>query len=225
MKPYIHAESSVQKWGGKIEDYLEVHDWFDQTKAHFGSNVHRALLHSSFGIFLAEQVFGHNITNSDDKLVSVRDIGEQHVVEDLGFIPTVSDYLENLQYKPWMSREPNAEKPSSQKSLYVKEDVVKPTFITKKPEENKFIGYDGSNLSTGIVNFNQIIDGSNFPQKHKSITGIFYDKLGDGNTMYYQSGNESFYYKNKINDPVHWSGKSEIRPSGVDKNYWGAITD
>ncbi len=33
------------------------------------------------GIFLCEQVFGANITNSDGKKVSVRDIGEQHVVE------------------------------------------------------------------------------------------------------------------------------------------------
>ncbi len=42
------------------------------------------------GIFLGEQVFGANITNSDGKKVSVRDIGEQHVVEYYRgkFIPT-----------------------------------------------------------------------------------------------------------------------------------------
>lgn len=102
MKPYIHAENSVKKWGGKIEDYLKIHQWFDQTKSHFGDSRHRAILHSSFGIFLAESFFGINITNSDGKLISVRDLGEQHVFEDLGFIPSISDYLSNLTYKNWM---------------------------------------------------------------------------------------------------------------------------
>ena len=102
MKPSIHAASSVRKFGGKPEDYLKIHDWFDQTKSHFGDNRHRAILHSSFGIFLAEQMFGHNIKNSDGREVSVRDIGEQHVMEDMKFIPTVADYLSEMEYQNWM---------------------------------------------------------------------------------------------------------------------------
>ncbi len=102
MKPYIHALSSAKKWGGQPENYLDIHNWFDQTKAHFATVAHRCLLHSSWGVFLCEQVFGTNITNSDGRLVSVRDIGEQHVIEDLKCIPTVSDYLMNMQYQPWM---------------------------------------------------------------------------------------------------------------------------
>ena len=139
-KPYQHAVSSAAKFSGTPDDYLEIHQWFDQTKAHFGSNVHRAILHSSFGIFLAEAFFGVNITNSEGKLVSVRDIGEQHLIEDLGFIPTVSDYLENLQYQPWMSKEAGAEPPSSQKKLGKKKKEPKVTEIPfeevydKKPE-------------------------------------------------------------------------------------------
>lgn len=101
-KPWIHSVSSSKKWGGTPDDYLKVHNWFDQTKAHYPTNAHRAILHSSFGIFLCEQVFGVNITNSDNKLISVRDIGEQHILEDLGFIPTVSDYLQHLDYQDWM---------------------------------------------------------------------------------------------------------------------------
>lgn len=57
MKPYLHGAVSVKKWGGKEEDYQKIHDWFDQTKAHFPDMRHRAILHSSFGIFLCEQVF------------------------------------------------------------------------------------------------------------------------------------------------------------------------
>lgn len=100
----IHAKSSARKYKGKPEDYLKIHDWFDQTKAHFPDNRHRAILHSSFGIFLCEQMFGHTITNSDNVEVSVRDIAEMHILEDFrGFIPTLGDYLENLEPQDWMS--------------------------------------------------------------------------------------------------------------------------
>lgn len=102
MKPYLHAKHSVKRWGGVTDDYQKIHDWFDQTKSNHPDMRHRAILHSSFGIYLAEQIFGINIQNSDGKLVSVRDIGEVHVVDDLGFIPTVSDYLDHLPMLDWL---------------------------------------------------------------------------------------------------------------------------
>lgn len=103
-KPWKHALSSAKKFGGKPEDYLPIHDFFDSTKACLPDVRHRAILHSAFGIFIAEKVFGHNIKNSDGKLVSVRDIGEQHCIEDLGTIPTLQDWLRNLPIESWMSR-------------------------------------------------------------------------------------------------------------------------
>jgi hypothetical protein len=63
---------------------------------------HRALRHHSEGIFWAEEKFGVYITNSDGKMVPVRAIGEQHVIEDIGFIPTIKDYLDNMQQVNWM---------------------------------------------------------------------------------------------------------------------------
>ena len=33
--PLKHAESSARKFGGKAEDYLPVHNWFDESKAFF----------------------------------------------------------------------------------------------------------------------------------------------------------------------------------------------
>ena len=30
--PYHHALSSVKKWGGTVEDFLEIHSWLDQAK-------------------------------------------------------------------------------------------------------------------------------------------------------------------------------------------------
>lgn len=103
MKPLIHAKISVKKYGGKVEDYIPLHDFFDSSKAAYPNMKHRAILHNAFGIFILERVFGTYITNSDNKMVSVRDIGEDHVMDDLGFIPTVENWLENLPLEGWMS--------------------------------------------------------------------------------------------------------------------------
>lgn len=101
--PYHHALSSVQKWGGKPEDYQAIHDWFDESKAHMADFRHRALRHHSEGIFMAEKIFGTTITNSAGRVVPVRYIGEQHVKEDLGLIPTMADWFECIKPdKPWM---------------------------------------------------------------------------------------------------------------------------
>lgn len=94
MKPNIHAELSVHKYGGQEKDYQEIHDFFDQTKAHHADMRHRAILHNSWGIFMCEKVFGTYIINSDGKKVQVRDIAEDHVIQDMGFIPSLSYFLD-----------------------------------------------------------------------------------------------------------------------------------
>ncbi len=114
MKPWIHAENSAKRWGGTPAQYLKIHDWFDQTKAHMPDMRHRAILHSSFGIYLCEQFFGTHIQikilpkggGVGFKTVQVRDIAEWHVIEDLGFIPTVQDYLKELPYYDWLGGKP-----------------------------------------------------------------------------------------------------------------------
>ncbi len=116
MKPYIHAKNSVKKWGGIPEDYMEIHDFIDSTKSHIGDMRHRALLHNTFGCFIVEKIFGtmiqkpdgtivrtSYIINSDGNKVQVRDIAEQHILDDLGFIPSVQDYLQHMENKSWFS--------------------------------------------------------------------------------------------------------------------------
>ena len=102
MKPYIHAKNSIKKYGGDIEDYLPIHNFLDSSKAHVADMRHRAILHSSFGCYIAEQVFGVTITNSDGKVISVRDICEDHIIEDMGTIPSVKDYLDGLPFYDWL---------------------------------------------------------------------------------------------------------------------------
>jgi hypothetical protein len=54
------------------------------------------------GIFQAERWFGLAVVNSDGKPVPVRYIGEQHVKEDLGRIPTAQDWLSQIKPACWM---------------------------------------------------------------------------------------------------------------------------
>lgn len=104
MNPWHHAQSSAARFGGKPEDYLAVHQWFDESKAFLPDLRHRALRHHAEGIFLAERLFGPVIRNTSGRDVPTRFIGEQHVKEDLGRIPTVQDWLERLIPAPWMLR-------------------------------------------------------------------------------------------------------------------------
>lgn len=62
--PWHHAVSSQKKWGGEVEDYLPIHQWFDETKKHFSDPRHRAIRHHSEGIGLMISIFGPTITLS-----------------------------------------------------------------------------------------------------------------------------------------------------------------
>lgn len=102
-----------------------MHAWFDQSKEHLADFRHRALRHHSQGIFECERVFGPTITISagtqhvaetcpgspcgsecdhfEAKQIPTRWIGEQHVQEDLGRIPTLADWLMAIAPEPWMN--------------------------------------------------------------------------------------------------------------------------
>ncbi len=87
--PLKHAQSSVKKFGGQADDYLPIHNWFDESKAFFVDFRHRALRHHAEGIFLSEKIFGVTIKNSDGKQIPVRYIGEQHVSHNAGCMASV----------------------------------------------------------------------------------------------------------------------------------------
>jgi len=99
MTPWKHAESSAKKWGGIPEFYIELHNWFDETKQYTGDWTHRALRHHSAGIQWAIETFGDTIHGVPTKLLA-----EQHVTEDCGTIPTVQDWMAPLKGNPhvWM---------------------------------------------------------------------------------------------------------------------------
>src|SRR3984893_17254705 len=98
--PYHHSLSSVRKWGGSVFDYLPLHSWFGQSKAIAADFRHRALRHHAEGIFMLETIFGPTLTLSTRKVIPTRWVGEQHVREDLGFIPSFADWMLAIRAKP-----------------------------------------------------------------------------------------------------------------------------
>jgi len=101
---YHHAVSSARKWGGAPDDYQSIHDWFDSSKAILADFRHRALRHHAEGCWMAETIFGVTITNSVGRIVPVRLIAEQHIVEDLGRVPSFADWVRCIKPEPWMGR-------------------------------------------------------------------------------------------------------------------------
>lgn len=100
--PYYHALSSVKKLGGSVEDYLPLHTWFDASKAITADFRGRALRHHAEGIFMAETVFGPTITLSSGRIIPTRWVAEQHVKQDLSFIPSFADWVKCIRPEPWM---------------------------------------------------------------------------------------------------------------------------
>lgn len=133
--PIIHSESSVKRWGGKLEDYLPLHEKMDCSKAWISDNRHRVLTHTMFWIKeVMVPIFGSYITLENGKKVSVKDICEQHILEDfkMKFIPTPQDFIQEMEFKKWMQNG-NGVCPSAQKlykEIPKKEEAVEEQTIT-----------------------------------------------------------------------------------------------
>jgi hypothetical protein len=117
-KPIIHAESSARRFGGEPEDYIEIHNLMDSSKGTIADSRHRALTHNAWFLSnILERIFGVSFINSAGRRVSVRDIGEQHILEDFNgrFIPSAQDYLEQIPQQDWMLNGRKGSPPSFQK--------------------------------------------------------------------------------------------------------------
>jgi hypothetical protein len=51
-----------------------------------------------------ETIFGPTITLSTGRVIPTRWVGEQHVQQDLGFIPSFADWMRAIRPLPWMGR-------------------------------------------------------------------------------------------------------------------------
>jgi hypothetical protein len=109
-KPHIHSKSSARTFGGKPEDYQDIHDFMDSSKSCIADARHRAMFHHAFGCFVVEKVFGTTRVNSDGKEYSTRDVAEKHIIEDLGHIPSFQDFLKGMPIEEWMGGKPRKER-------------------------------------------------------------------------------------------------------------------
>ena len=96
-----HSMSSAKKFGGTADLYRHVHEWFDEPKGWMPDFRSRAIRHHAEGIAQAVKLFD-DIELPSGTLVPVRFISEQHVIEDLGHIPTAADWLRQIEAEPWM---------------------------------------------------------------------------------------------------------------------------
>lgn len=99
MNAVKHAEISVSRWGGVIEDYYPIHHFLDTTKELCSDNRHR-ILHTMWGVKrVVIPIFGHTIINSKGKPVNVKDLCERdHILPDFRnrFIPTLMDFVNTI---------------------------------------------------------------------------------------------------------------------------------
>lgn len=99
MNAVKHAEISVHRWGGQIDDYYPIHSFMDCTKELCSDNRHR-ILHTMWGIKrVVIPIFGHTIINSEGKSINVKDLCERdHILPDYRnrFIPTLMDFVNEV---------------------------------------------------------------------------------------------------------------------------------
>ena len=86
----------AKKYGGVPEDYVAIDRFLDQTKQHVPNWRHRMVLHNSFGVDLCIQMFGEAITNADGKKIAVQRIAEDHIEQDLRFVPSLQDCVKYI---------------------------------------------------------------------------------------------------------------------------------
>ena len=53
---------------------------------------------------MLETIFGPTISLSTGRVIPTSWVGEQHVQQDLGFIPSFADWMRAIRPMPWMGR-------------------------------------------------------------------------------------------------------------------------
>ncbi|MBA3632380.1 MAG: hypothetical protein H0W58_06160 [Acidobacteria bacterium] len=99
MKPVGHAQISAKTYSGDWADYIEIHSFLDPSKSACAHFKHRFLLHHAEGIELAVRIFGETITNSENRIILTKQILTDHLIEDVGRIVTIEDWVRDLMPK------------------------------------------------------------------------------------------------------------------------------
>lgn len=138
----VYAKSSANKFGGKPEDYIDIHEFLDSSAEAYSNVSHRALTHHQWFIRkVLVRVFGQTRVNSAAREYSVIEVAEQHVLEDFHgkFIPSAQDYLEQIEFQAWMDNGANETVPPSCRKLRRYQDTLgsEPKPFNIKPPERE----------------------------------------------------------------------------------------
>ena len=135
--------------------------------------------------------YGTTFKNSDNKEVSVRDIVEQHCLEDykFKFMPTAQDFLQEMDFLPWMQNG-MGEAPTSHKKLIGGEPLP-----TKKSEKELLVGNEPSPIKVKtpeeIEKITKTLSGRKVDNKPFDIKTIVYDGTIHPNKFGDYNGNQS----------------------------------
>lgn len=100
----MYSFTANRRRGGVPEDYVPIHKFLDQSKLYIADWRHRALLHNTFGVALAEQLFGDLYRRpSDGQSVATRTVAEVHILEDMQAILTPAEFLREMPIRRWMN--------------------------------------------------------------------------------------------------------------------------
>lgn len=99
---YYYVFLLVWKWGGSVDDYFLLYQWFDQLKVIFVDLWYCVFWYYVEGIFMLEMIFGEIFINVDGWMVLVCLIGEQYVCEDFGLIFFFVDWVCFIMLQVWM---------------------------------------------------------------------------------------------------------------------------
>ncbi len=96
MKPLQHAQISAKTYGGCWQEYIEVHNFLDSSKAACAHFKHRFLLHHREGIELGVKIFGETLINSESREIEIRRLLTDHLIEDVGSVVCVEEWAQDL---------------------------------------------------------------------------------------------------------------------------------
>jgi hypothetical protein len=105
------AEGLATRWGGVLNNYLALIDFFDKPREFAPDNPDAAALitHNSFGIFLAEELLGTVITLTETngqsqfpQIISTRSAAEDLVYARIGSIPPAGNLAAQTRLRLWM---------------------------------------------------------------------------------------------------------------------------
>jgi hypothetical protein len=146
--PLQHSRSSAKRFGGIADDYLHIHTVMDSSKLFLADWRHRALLHNTFGIHIFEQLMGSSFKRKSDGVdVCTRSVITQHILEDLGAVPTPGEFLREMPLRQWMSGIKEKDKLRMQtltiegdgnKEAYITSSIIWKLYKNEKPEKTGY---------------------------------------------------------------------------------------